>query len=1284
MSEEHSQQHLSDKEDSNSSEIGADTVEERTSGKGTAYTDGSEGSINTNEEAAGWELEPYSREAVIERGGGDPEVWKQLPSDKKAESMFLADSLLKLKQGEHGDDVMARMMLMLGYAEQEGPIDDTEERRSKIMREKPMLSLVDKFVLSKVKNKEKWKRVGGMLKIDDIFLKEFQTKFHDDDDEAYYSMLDHWLDRDQDVSWKSLLDVVGQFETENTVKDIMDDLLIELCPKDENPEPSAWKQFKALPQPAIVTTQPLASQPGETGGTRVGQFYVKHDPPEEKPPIPALMPESEPTTPLPVIERDPELTEDRLLQLVGKHIGARWKEFAENLNVDRNTIDAVYNQNLANTTNSFIEVMGKWLRCEYGTGELSRTWKTVSEAARLSGFPNVVEDMKEALSKEGTTTNKVPPPVTPKPSWLDQYKKAIEKQGSVSLHIIQCVLVGPPKVGKSCLKHLLVRNEPKEVTTSTPVLESPEIITFTPTDSELYIASNDSSSSVWSRVSDDDMEGIVKDCIKEEHYDSISSAQHKADRTTSSSPNPHKPRDNPISSTTPNTGIVNKPSAAGKPPTSAASLSLNKAKSDLLGHLPSQSSMFQLKDVTLIHVLDSGGQPAFQDTLPLLINSPCTFIGIFNASLDLEEEIPLLYRSQDGREADLDYKLSQGEMMLRMFSSVHTMQCKCHGGIQQLVVDGCDLPQTSIAAVGTHKDKLDSHPGKEELKKKINTYFDNITHSKPYRLLSDDINRHPYFLVDNLTPNDPKYLNHLRMSLSNKENALHLSVPLTWLIVQFVTQRADQKFVSAKELRDFCVREQFVDVEDADSQFRSLLLVLHNLGFYVFYELEGVSQADNWVCTDATALYKEISKLLIVQYLGNPKKDATRMFKNTGLVSAKGNNLKDLFSELDILPEVDSDWFLSVLVHIGLAACGNYGGNHHFFIPLALPFGRAHLPARTGTSRICFTLEFTDQSNPFVKHRETDLPRGIFPRLVVHLAGKHAQTLGEEKWSINAFNSDRTHIKFDCQKSAIYLVECACHIEVAIIWSKPFFSSAATREERQTKAHSFCKNVYKTLLGAINSTCEEVLGSQFSHKATVKCGFLCSCGSDSHHLALLESEDCIQCSIGVQRVPRELDPRESIWTCDNWQGSDIEFSLCEDGCDMFWVMEKAAKTAPPIQEETVVDQSASIDGSPETLDFYDKKPTDIAISDVADMLQDKAFKLAIKLGVPFAVVKPLKKEEDGGMEALYLWLNGETKPPTPTTWRFFLETVKKITGSEQAEEIEQMAMEDPTWSESPS
>ena len=53
MSEEHSQQHLSDKEDSNSSEIGADTVEERTSGKGTAYTDGSEGSINTNEEAAG-------------------------------------------------------------------------------------------------------------------------------------------------------------------------------------------------------------------------------------------------------------------------------------------------------------------------------------------------------------------------------------------------------------------------------------------------------------------------------------------------------------------------------------------------------------------------------------------------------------------------------------------------------------------------------------------------------------------------------------------------------------------------------------------------------------------------------------------------------------------------------------------------------------------------------------------------------------------------------------------------------------------------------------------------------------------------------------------------------------------------------------------------------------------------------------------------------------------------------------------------------------------------------
>ena len=96
---------------------------------------------------------------------------------------------------------------------------------------------------------------------------------------------------------------------------------------------------------------------------------------------------------------------------------------------------------------------------------------------------------------------------------MTQYKKAVDGHGSVSLNIIRCVLVGPSKVGKSCLKHLLIHNEPKEVTTSTPVLESPEVVTFTP---ELYMT-HQGSSSVWQPIKN--MSGMINKWTMEEQYD---------------------------------------------------------------------------------------------------------------------------------------------------------------------------------------------------------------------------------------------------------------------------------------------------------------------------------------------------------------------------------------------------------------------------------------------------------------------------------------------------------------------------------------------------------------------------------------------------------------------------------------------------------------------------------------------------------------------------------------------------------------------------------------------
>jgi len=54
----------------------------------------------------------------------------------------------------------------------------------------------------------------------------------------------------------------------------------------------------------------------------------------------------------------------------------------------------------------------------------------------------------------------------------------VEKGGSVEVDINRCILIGPSGTGKSCFKHLLVHNKPKEVKISTPVMETPDMVTI--------------------------------------------------------------------------------------------------------------------------------------------------------------------------------------------------------------------------------------------------------------------------------------------------------------------------------------------------------------------------------------------------------------------------------------------------------------------------------------------------------------------------------------------------------------------------------------------------------------------------------------------------------------------------------------------------------------------------------------------------------------------------------------------------------------------------------------
>ena len=115
----------------------------------------------------------------------------------------------------------------------------------------------------------------------------------------------------------------------------------------------------------------------------------------------------------------------------------------------------------------------------------------------------------------------------------------------------------------------------------------------------------------------------------------------------------------------------------------------------------------ELKGAFFIHLLNTGGQPSFQDVLPLLLEVPCTYIQVFNAALSLDERVPISFCADDHTRVCLEERAELSEdIMLCSFSSMQTMAHKCSKELASFLQTNSPPPQLRIFVVGTHKDEI--------------------------------------------------------------------------------------------------------------------------------------------------------------------------------------------------------------------------------------------------------------------------------------------------------------------------------------------------------------------------------------------------------------------------------------------------------------------------------------------------------------------------------------------------------------------------------------------------
>ena len=703
------------------------------------------------------------------------------------------------------------------------------------------------------------------------------------------------------------------------------------------------------------------------------------------------------------------------------------------------------------------------------------------------------------------------------------------------MEVTQSILVGPSAAGKSTVKHLLVHNVPKAVKTSTAALETPEVVTKRSAmefSSEQYAVQE--GTSAWQPVSSDIMKNSLHHCITSKAYEEKNQypieveakeaehVQREALIMKQAQSDPFAFNQYPIED---GQHEVEERDGCSLPKQAQSDLaSLDQQYSQVREEMGGEGLRIKLKNASFIHLLDTGGQPSFQDVLPLLLDVPCTYIQVFNASRSLYERIPVTYRPNDHTVVPLGDAECGRDMMLRSFSSMHTMAQKYSKELATFQQKDSPPPQLRIFVVGTHKDELIAKGSLVKATEEIKTFLETLKGKPYYNSIQWDSKGQQFFLINALSVNERAYVNDLRERISS-EGFLKLDVPLMWFVCQEVTRCTPKKFFRLQDLEAFCRKHHFVDGENAASQFRALLQLLTLLGFYAFFDLEDVPDEANFVCTDRGVFLREVSTLLAVQF-SVPKGPEMESFKETGILVFT----QKCFKQLEICQEMDAQWFLKALQHLGIAAqllSSNKDCNdcQEYFIPAVLPQSVPTQDPVASVAPLCLTYKIKlGRTSSY-----TFMPRGVFCRLAVELI--------RQGWKIcRKVKSTRTLLALSCRELTIFLKDNSVYISL--------IPQVVEKISTIPELHTECKRLRDTVRNGLSLSAKAVMGSNFGSVAELAVGFECPCKEVAmDHLAVpSETGKSLECL--EKDSKQDFSNEQRIWFSSLAEVHGVEVSIC--------------------------------------------------------------------------------------------------------------------------------------------
>lgn len=83
-----------------------------------------------------------------------------------------------------------------------------------------------------------------------------------------------------------------------------------------------------------------------------------------------------------------------IIKALRHQVDAKWRYFGTFLRFDPALMDTISKDN-KESTDCMLDLVTKWMTYDEGSGQLPRTWQTVVEAVRLSGFKQLASELAD-------------------------------------------------------------------------------------------------------------------------------------------------------------------------------------------------------------------------------------------------------------------------------------------------------------------------------------------------------------------------------------------------------------------------------------------------------------------------------------------------------------------------------------------------------------------------------------------------------------------------------------------------------------------------------------------------------------------------------------------------------------------------------------------------------------------------------------------------------------------------------------------------------------------------